>query len=88
MTTAYTLTPDWTATNRFDVAEASTLLLNNTCAFDIHWARTPSTAPPGNAPLASALLRPGESIRVLLAPGDSLWMAAHSGGTAVIDQFI
>lgn len=87
MATPYDLTPDWTASNRYEAAVAGQVLLSNTGGFDIRWSKTADTTPPAPAPLQATILRPGESRSLSLKAGECVWLAARPSGTAIIDQF-
>ena len=87
MTTAYDLTPDWNAANRYDVTTAATLLMTNTSAYDIRWARTADIPQPLLDPQVAAMLRSGESISLSIPGGQSLWLAAHPRGSVAVDVF-
>ncbi|MBB97533.1 MAG: hypothetical protein CML68_23405 [Rhodobacteraceae bacterium] len=87
MSTLYTLTPDWTATNRFEVVANSEVLICNTCAYDVRWSRTADTSVPLAPPAVSSILRPGDSLSLPLEAGQYIWLAALPFGTAVIEDF-
>ncbi|MAC76746.1 MAG: hypothetical protein CML66_01610 [Rhodobacteraceae bacterium] len=87
MATPYNLTPDWTATNRFEAVTAGEILLSNTGGFDIRWTRTPDAAAPAPMPLQATILRPGESRSLSLKAGEYLWLAARPQGSAIVEDF-
>ncbi|WP_428926452.1 hypothetical protein [Marinibacterium sp. SX1] len=87
MANSYTLTSDWTTANRFDVTGDRDVLVSNTCAFDIRWARTSGPDTPATAPAMSHLLRPGQSMSLSLRSGQAIWLAALPGGTALVEDF-
>lgn len=87
MTTAFSLTPTWSQSNRFDVAEDCELIISNTGGFDIRWVRNADTATPTSHPAIAHLIRPGQSVTTTASADDYIWLAALPSGTALIDKF-
>ncbi|QEW23946.1 hypothetical protein LA6_006184 (plasmid) [Marinibacterium anthonyi] len=83
----FTLTAAWTEENRYAAVDACEMLLSNTSASDLRWARTTGPAAPSITPLQAHLLHPGNSLSVPLAEGETLWVAGGPPGSAVADVF-
>ena len=87
VSTPFRLTDGWTEVNRYTADKACEMLLSNTSATDIRWARSPSTSAPAIAPRRAHLLRPGPNQRIPLTDGETLWMAGSPAGATTVDIF-
>lgn len=85
--TPFALTGTWTSVNRSVAEFNADMLLSNTAASDIRWARTESGSLPEITPREAHLLRPGRSQMVPVNTGGALWMAGSPRGRSVVDVF-
>ena len=81
--TPFALTGTWTSVNRSVAEFNADMLLSNTAASDIRWARTESGSLPEITPREAHLLRPGRSQMVPVNTGGALWMAGSPRGLVV-----
>lgn len=87
VSTPFRLTDGWTEVNRYTADKSCEMLISNTSASDIRWARSPDATAPVIAPRRAHLLRPGRNQRIPLTDGETLWMAGSPVGATTVDIF-
>ncbi len=87
VSTPFRLTDGWTEMNRYAADKTCEMLISNTSASDIRWARSPDGSAPVIAPRRAHLLRPGRNQRIPLTDGETLWMAGSPVGATTVDIF-
>ena len=81
--TEYTLTADWSATNRYTAGADVDVLISNPSGYSLRFELTGTDATPALAARRGHPIGPGQSRAMQLTSGERLWLVGE-GAIAVV----